>query len=54
MTILKVLSRAYVDRRVEEIRSEGVAKANKLWQDWNNRRMAAQSEGRVFSEPPPA
>ena len=70
MSIAKYFSRDYVDRRVEEIRAEGYAdgfakgyakgfakgyaKAQRLWQDWNGRRMAAVSEGRVFDEPPPA
>ena len=58
MTIANVLSRSYVERRVDELRAEGKAegeaRVTKLWQEWNRRRMEAESEGRVFSEPPPA
>ena len=33
---------------------EGEAKANRLWQEWNRRRMEAEAEGSRFDEPPPA
>ena len=58
MTIVNFLRRSYLERRVDELRAEGVAignaQTNQVWQEWNRRRMAAESEGRVFSEPPPA
>ena len=62
MAIVNVLSRSFVERRVSEIRAEGEAvgytkgeaQTNQVWQEWNRRRMEAESEGRVFTEPPPA
>lgn len=53
MSIFKIFSRSYVDRQVDEIRAEGAAEINMLWQEWNRRRMAAEAEGRQFTEPHP-
>ena len=70
MRFFNILSRSFVEQRVAEIRAEGVAqvrdqihaegevkgeaKANRRWQEWNRRRMAAEAEGNRFDEPPPA
>ena len=36
-----------------EGREEGLAEARAEWQAWNERRLAAEREGREFIEPPP-
>ena len=33
--------------------AEGAAKMARKWQDWNNRRLAAEARGEQFDEPPP-
>ena len=38
----------------EEGREEGRAEANQAWESWNERREAAEREGRAFTEPPPS
>ena len=44
--------------RIEEAEargeSRGEAKNQKLWQDWNARRMECQARGELFDEPPPS
>ena len=37
----------------EQGRDQGRAEARAEWQAWNERRLAAEREGREFSEPPP-
>ena len=41
-----------VEGRVEG-REEGLAEARADWQAWNRRRLAAEREGREFTEPTP-
>ncbi len=36
-----------------EGREQGLAEARAKWQAWNDRRLAAEREGREFTEPPP-
>ena len=36
-----------------EGRSEGRDEANSAWQEWNRRRIAAETAGEPFDEPPP-
>ncbi len=42
----------------EKIRAEGQEEAHaqrqKLWEDWNNRRMESAAKGEPFDEPPPS
>ena len=38
----------------EEGRAEGFAEAQEKWEEWNERRMAAEAAGEVFTEPPPS
>ena len=41
---------------VAEGRAEGMAEGREMaqrWQDWNNRRLAAEGRGEPFDEPPP-
>ena len=37
----------------EEGREQGLAEARSEWQAWNERRLAAEREGREFTEPTP-
>ena len=36
-----------------EGRAEGLEEANAAWQEWNRRRIAAETAGEPFDEPPP-
>ena len=38
----------------EQGREQGFAEANSLWEEWNNRRLAAEAAGQPFTEPPPS
>ena len=57
-----LISERYKERRYQEGLAkgltkglaEGEAKMARRWQDWNNRRLAAESRGEQFEEPPPA
>ena len=35
-------------------KEQGRAKGHWVWSEWNNRRLAAEAEGRPFDEPPPS
>ena len=37
----------------EEGRQEGRAEVNAAWREWNRRRVAAETNGEPFAEPPP-
>ena len=56
--VILLISERYKERRYQEGVAKGLAKgAAKMarkWQDWNNRRLAAESLGEQFDEPPPA
>lgn len=49
-----VLAKLYRDLVRQEGREEGRAEANRAWESWNERREAAEREGRAFTEPPPS
>ena len=61
-----VLAKLYTDRVREEARSEGRdegrqegrseerVERDRLWEAWNERRLAAEREGRPFTEPTPS
>ena len=34
-------------------REEGHREADRIWREWNHRRMEAQAQGQPFNEPPP-
>ena len=40
--------------RMDKARSEGRAKVQKLWEDWNQRRLAHKTRGEPFGELPPS
>ena len=52
-----LISERYKERRYQEGLAEGLAegaaKMARKWQDWNNRRLAAEARGEQFDEPPP-
>ena len=37
----------------EQGRTEGRLERDRLWKEWNERRLSAEHEGRPFAEPPP-
>ena len=39
---------------LEEGREQGREEANRAWETWNERREAANRDGRPFTEPPPS
>jgi hypothetical protein len=47
----------WLDRKQEErdnkLRKEGRAEERQLWEEWNARRLDAETRGQPFSEPPP-
>ena len=42
------------EKQREEGRAEGRQEEREAWEAWNRRRMAAESEGKPFDEPPPS
>ena len=56
-----MLAERYLRRRYEAGRAEGKAEGKEegrteawqAWESWNQRRLAAEKEGRPFNEPPP-
>ena len=63
--VILLISERYKERRYQEGMAkglaegevkglaEGAAKMARKWQDWNNRRLAAEARGEQFDEPPP-
>ncbi len=49
-----VLAKLLTDRYRQEGREEGRVQSNRLWEEWNERRVAAEREGRPFTEPTPS
>ena len=49
-----VLAKLYRDLVRQEGREEGRKEANRAWEAWNERREAAERDGRAFTEPPPS
>ena len=45
--------RQEAQRREREARAEGEAQNQAAWEAWNERRMAAETRGEPFDEPPP-
>ena len=50
--VIPVIEAHKAEGRVEG-REQGLAEARAEWQAWNERRLAAQREGREFTEPTP-
>ena len=51
---LEMLSERYLKRRYEEGKAEGRAEVSRAWEEWNQRRIAAENAGMEFNEPPPS
>ena len=49
-----VLAKLWTDRIREEGRKAGCDETNQAWEAWNERRLAAEREGRPFTEPLPS
>ena len=50
----------FMDERAQRIanaeakgKAEGIAERDRVWADWNNRRLDAAAKGQPFDEPPP-
>ena len=52
--VFRMLSERYLQRRFKEGRAEGQAEEYRRWEAWNNRRLAAEARGELFTEPPPS
>ena len=50
--VLMVLAKRW-EKRWEERRGEEARQIHQKWEDWNRRRMEAESKGEAFTEPPP-
>ena len=48
--VLFMISERYLRKRY----MQGQTDTHKQWEAWNNRRLAAEAEGRPFDEPPPS
>ena len=57
MEVVMVLSRYIIEQYRKErdarMKAEGREEMAQRWQDWNNRRLAAEGRGEPFDEPPP-
>ena len=57
MEVVMVLSRYIIEQYRKErdarMKAEGREEMAQKWQDWNNRRLAAEGRGEPFDEPPP-
>ena len=53
MVIAAYYSRRKRRENLEAGRAEGLEEANVAWQEWNRRRIAAETAGETFDEPPP-
>ena len=49
-----VLAKLYRDQVRQEGLEEGREEANRAWEAWNERREAAERDGRALTEPPPS
>jgi len=53
MVIADWLRAKYVTPLIERRRAEGRAEVNRVWREWNRRRIEAQERGEPFNEPEP-
>ena len=54
MVLFGGIMRRRGERRAAEALAEGIALERAKWQEWNQRRLEAEAEGRPFNEPPPS
>ena len=56
MVLSRYIIEQYRKERDARMKAEGMAEGREMvqkWQDWNNRRLAAEGRGEPFNEPPP-
>ena len=53
MVIADWLREKWVTTLQEKRRAEGRAEVNRVWREWNRRRMEAEERGEPFNEPEP-
>ena len=53
MVIADWLRAKYVTPLIERRRAEGRAEVNRVWREWNRRRVEAEARGEPFNEPEP-
>ena len=51
--VIKMLFTMISDRYLKRERAKGSLETHKKWEEWNERRLAAQASGVEFTEPPP-
>lgn len=49
-----MLAERYLKRRYQAGKEEGRTEAWQVWEEWNQRRIAAEKAGEKFDEPPPS
>ena len=52
--LFTMISDRYLRRQRARGREEGFAEAQEKWEEWNERRLAAEAAGEDFTEPPPS
>ena len=52
--LFTMISEKYLKRQREQGHAEGLAEERQRWEEWNERRMAAEAASEEFSEPPPS
>ena len=52
--VTKMLFTMISDRYLRRERSKGRAEEHRRWEEWNERRLAAEAAGEEFTEPPPS
>ena len=51
--LFTIISDKFLKRQYSKGSLEGSLETHKKWEEWNERRMAAQASGEEFTEPPP-
>ena len=54
MVIFSGIMRRRAEKAEKRGRARGIAQERAKWQAWNQRRLAAEADGRPFTEPPPS
>ena len=53
MVLAELRKRLYREEGRREGREEGREETQRVWEAWNERRIAAERDGEPFAEPPP-
>ena len=54
MVVADYFTKRWLNPLKEQLRQEGRAERDAMWEAWNARRMAAEEKGEPFHEPPPS